>query len=206
MFDAARPYYTEEQWEKLRRAKIGIAGAGGLGSNAAMMLARSGVPSLVLVDGDRVEKRNLNRQHYFPPHVGMLKVEALAEQLRKLSPDIELDIHAEWLTPENMPGIIDAAPTWIEALDSAKMKTAFVSAALKAGRNVISGCGMAGIGKTLMRRRVFHAEKAWFAAAGDFCSDIAQAPPLAPRVTQCASLEADIALEWILCGTISTLQ
>ena len=206
MLEAARPYYTEEQWNALRTAKIGIAGAGGLGSNAAMMLARSGICSLVLIDGDRVEARNLNRQHYFPRHVGMLKVEALAEQLRELSPGIHLELHGEWLNEKNLPAVIAAAPVWIEALDDAAMKALFVSAALRAGRNVISGCGMAGTGRTAMRRRVMRSGASWLATVGDFCSDIAHAPPLAPRVTQCAAMEADAALEWLLTKNISTLQ
>ncbi len=205
MFEAASPFYTAEQWEKLRRARVGIAGAGGLGSNAAMMLVRSGVGALVIIDGDRVEAHNLNRQHYFPRHIGMLKVEALAEQVRELAPGTELDLRAQWLDEGNMPGIIGAAPIWIEALDRAEEKANFASAALKAGKIVVSGSGMAGVGKTLMRRRTVRAGKGCLAAVGDFCTDISQAPPLAPRVTQCAAMEADAVLEWILYGTISDL-
>ncbi len=205
MFEEARTFYTSQQWEKLRRARVGIAGAGGLGSNAAMMLARSGVGALVLIDGDRVEARNLIRQHYFPRHIGMLKVEALAEQILELVPDMELDIRPEWLEEENMDRIIGAAPIWIEALDRAETKARFASAALKAGKNVVSGIGMAGVGGTLMRRRTSRAGTACLAAVGDFCTDISQAPPLAPRVTQCAAMEADAVLEWILNGTIGPL-
>ena len=56
-------YFTQEQRQLLAAARVGLAGAGGLGSNAAMMLARCGVGALVLVDGDSVEPSNLNRQH-----------------------------------------------------------------------------------------------------------------------------------------------
>ena len=55
---------SETQRSRLRHARVGIAGAGGLGSNVAMMLARSGVGTLLVIDGDRVEPSNLNRQHY----------------------------------------------------------------------------------------------------------------------------------------------
>lgn len=64
--------------ERLRAACVGIAGAGGLGSNIAVMLARSGIGALRIVDFDAVDASNLNRQHYFRQHVGMPKVEALA--------------------------------------------------------------------------------------------------------------------------------
>lgn len=52
---------------------IGIAGLGGLGSNIAMMLARSGIRHFVLADFDIVDESNLNRQHYFPEHLGRKK-------------------------------------------------------------------------------------------------------------------------------------
>ena len=54
-------YLGSEQLEALRAARVGIAGAGGLGSNAALMLARSGIGNLVLVDDDVVDASNLNR-------------------------------------------------------------------------------------------------------------------------------------------------
>ena len=70
-------YLTPEQLRILRQARVGIAGAGGLGSNAALMLARSGVEHLTLVDHDVVDASNLNRQQYWPRHVGRSKVDAL---------------------------------------------------------------------------------------------------------------------------------
>ena len=57
--------------------KIGIAGLGGLGSNIAMMLARSGIRHFVLADFDTVDESNLNRQHYFPAHLGRKKTECM---------------------------------------------------------------------------------------------------------------------------------
>ena len=56
--------------ETVRRARVGIAGLGGLGSNIAAMLARTGVGQLVLADFDIVEPSNLNRQNYFVSHLG----------------------------------------------------------------------------------------------------------------------------------------
>jgi sulfur carrier protein ThiS adenylyltransferase len=59
---------------------IGIAGVGGIGSNVAVNLVRSGIASLKIVDFDRVEPSNLNRQFYFHDQIGRLKVEALARK------------------------------------------------------------------------------------------------------------------------------
>lgn len=59
--------------EKLKEAKVCILGLGGLGSNVAVLLARSGIGSLKLVDFDTVEVSNLNRQQYRISHIGIKK-------------------------------------------------------------------------------------------------------------------------------------
>ena len=80
--------------EKLSKSRIGIAGLGGLGSNIAWMLARTGTPTLVLVDFDRVEPGNLNRQQYFPEQIGMLKTKALKENLMKINPWLNIELYS----------------------------------------------------------------------------------------------------------------
>ena len=200
-------YVSPEQASALAAACVGIAGAGGLGSNSAVMLARSGVGRLIVIDGDVVEERNLNRQHYFPRHIGMNKVEALAAQIAELAPQTSVEALPFWLDEGNIPSILDKAPIWIEAFDNARAKALFATMALKAGKAVVSGSGMAGIGRGIMKRRVLRTSGGTLlAAVGDFASDIAGAPPLAPRVMQCAAMQADAALEWILTGNIKTFD
>ena len=77
--------------EKLRAAKVAVAGLGGLGSNIAVMLARSGIGKLLLVDFDVVDVTNLNRQMYFIPQLGKPKTEALAELLVQINPYTEYE-------------------------------------------------------------------------------------------------------------------
>ena len=67
--------HGQKVFEILSKACVGIAGLGGLGSNIAMMLARSGIGRLLLIDFDVVEPSNLNRQHYMVSHLGMPKAE-----------------------------------------------------------------------------------------------------------------------------------
>ena len=198
-------YFTEEQRLKLSQARVGIAGTGGLGSNAAMMLARCGVGSLVLVDGDSVEPSNLNRQHYFPKHQGRPKVEALAEQLSELCPAPAVETCQLWLDAGNIPALLDKADFWLECLDDAKLKALFVSSCLRSGRSVIGASGMGGFGGYAMTRQVRRLSGGFLAVVGDFRSDVAQLPPLAPRVMQCASMQADAALELILTQNIQPL-
>jgi len=93
VFDRNVPGSTEI----LRRRTVGIAGCGGLGSNAAVSLVRAGVGSLILADFDFVEESNLNRQYFFLEDIGKLKVEALAARLRQINPAIRLVLHRDRL-------------------------------------------------------------------------------------------------------------
>jgi len=72
---------------------VGIAGAGGLGSNCAVALARIGIGKLIISDFDIVSKGNLNRQYYFTEQVGMKKVQALKENLSRIHPETQVEIH-----------------------------------------------------------------------------------------------------------------
>ena len=72
--------------------KIGIAGAGGLGSNVAVHLVRSGISSLKICDFDVIENSNLNRQFYFKDQIGQNKVNALFENLKRINPSLNLQI------------------------------------------------------------------------------------------------------------------
>ena len=187
-------YLSPAQMRTLRHARVGIAGAGGLGSNAAVMLARCGVGHLLLVDDDIVEASNLNRQQFWPRHVGMPKVEALAELLREINPSLCLDMRRLRLAPANVDAVLAACPIWVEALDGPADKAMLVERALVSGCRVAAASGLAGWGgPDMMRRR-----RGRLTLVGDFTSDISSAPPLAPRVTEAAALLADAVLEMLL--------
>lgn len=189
-----RRYFSPEQLALLQAARVGVAGAGGLGSNAAFMLARCGVEHLLLADDDVVEPSNLNRQHYWPRHLGRPKVEVLAELLRELNPEIRVETRRLRLTPDNLPEILPACPIWVEALDDPQAKTMLVEQALLRGHLVASASGMGGYGGPAMQKR----RLGRLTLVGDFSTDVLMAPPLAPRVTEAAALLADAALEFIL--------
>lgn len=183
-----------EQLRKLDSMRIGIAGAGGLGSNIAMMLARSGIGQFALADDDIVETGNLNRQSYWPRHVNMPKVYALTEILQELNPAIKIEIFRKRLDQKNLDHILDACPIWVEALDDASSKALFVEKALLANCRVVAASGICGIGGEPMRQK----QMGNLVVIGDFCTDMEKAPPMAPRVIQAAALMADIVLKWAL--------
>ena len=76
--------------EKLVDTSVGIAGCGGLGSNIAWMLARSGIGKLVIADFDTVVMSNLSRQFFFVDDIGKNKVDALEQNLLKINSYIKL--------------------------------------------------------------------------------------------------------------------
>ena len=78
--------HTPEVHQKVKASKVAIAGLGGLGSNVAVLLARTGVGHLFLVDFDIVEPSNLNRQSYYISHLGMEKTVAMRQQIQQINP------------------------------------------------------------------------------------------------------------------------
>jgi len=108
--------------QHLSHFRVGIAGAGGLGSNCAVALARSGLGTLVISDFDLVEPVNLDRQYYFISQTGMYKTTALKETISRISPDTIVIPHTEMLNPDNIPSIFTGCHAIIEALDADNMK------------------------------------------------------------------------------------
>jgi sulfur carrier protein ThiS adenylyltransferase len=110
----------------LKRACVGIAGAGGLGSAVAVALARIGVGRLILADFDVVEPSNLNRQQFFIDQLGAPKVEALRENLARINPYVTVEPHMVRLTPANVPALFDGVDVLVEAFDLADQKAMLV--------------------------------------------------------------------------------
>ena len=94
-------YIGEEKLEKLKKVKVGIAGAGGLGSNCAFNLVRSGFYKFKIVDFDVVEPSNLNRQFFFLDQLGMPKVLALEENLRRINPEVRIEAIQQKVQKDN---------------------------------------------------------------------------------------------------------
>ncbi len=171
--------------------KIGIAGVGGIGSNVALNLVRSGVSGLKIVDFDRVEASNLNRQFYFHDQVGRLKVEMLAENLRRIRADIEIETVTIRIDPINCQAIFADCPLVVEGLDHQTDKKMLLEALADGERIVVSACGIAG--HDLEDIRVQKLGNCFI--VGDFASDCASAPLFAHKVLAVAGSMTDIILK-----------
>ncbi len=108
-----------EAQEKLKQARVFIAGAGGLGSPVAIYLAVAGVGMLRMVDNDRVELSNLNRQILqCDDNIGMLKTDAAAAKLKKLNPQVRIDAVAETITEANISQLVTGFDIIVDAMDN----------------------------------------------------------------------------------------
>ena len=190
-------YLGEERLTRLGSLRVGIAGAGGLGSNCAAFLARSGFRKLRVFDFDKVEPSNLNRQFYFLDQVGRPKVEALAENLRRINPDLQLEYSTKAITADNVAAAFADCDIVIEAFDKAECKKLLAEAYMNSGKLYISASGLAGWGDSdAIRVKQLGAS---FFLVGDLRSEAGKnLPPFAPRVNVAAAKEADIALAWAL--------
>jgi len=184
--------------EKLKSRSAGIAGAGGLGSNCAAALVRTGIGRLVICDFDRVEESNLNRQFYFRDQIGLPKVEALKTNLLRINPSLKLEIHQVTLNSDNIPQLFSQVDVLFEAFDRADQKAMIIESALTAWpeRPLIIGSGMAGFGDSnLIRMR----SSGNLFICGDESSEIGpEMPPLAPRVGIVANMMANAGLSLLL--------
>lgn len=195
-FDARFP---DEMRKKLRGAKVAVAGLGGLGSNIAVMLARSGIGHLFLVDFDVVDVTNLNRQMYFISHLGLPKTEALPQILYQINPYLICESMRIKVTPENVRELFKEYPIVCEAFDRPDQKAMLVRELLMQCPEtiVVSGNGMAGYGDTndictsQKMRRLY--------VCGDQKTDVGGGIGLmAPRVAACAAHEANKVIQLIM--------
>lgn len=181
----------------LQTVKVGMGGAGGLGSNCAMHLVRSGFKRFVLVDFDRVDFSNLNRQAYAEAQVGEFKVEALAANMRAVNPDVELDVRIEKADGPRMAQLFADCDVVVEAFDSPEAKTTLVETMLPSDKLVVSASGIGGCGDcdAVVTRRV----RENFYLIGDGRTEcLGATPPLSPRVGVAAAKQADVVLDHFL--------
>jgi sulfur carrier protein ThiS adenylyltransferase len=182
----------------LRSSVVGIAGAGGLGSNAAAALARAGVGRLIIADFDVVETPDLNRQYFFVDQVGQPKVEALLFNLKRMNPFSIYEIHQVKVDRDNVAGLFGAADLLIEAFDRADQKQMLIESWLThfPGRPIIAASGLAGFGgnEKLGQRSLGNLH-----ICGDEMSECdACTAPMAPRVAVVAAMQANLAVELLV--------
>lgn len=198
MREALNIRHGEDLQNKISAARVAVCGLGGLGSNIAIALARAGVGHLHLIDFDRVDLTNLNRQQYAVGQLGQYKTEALRETLSLVSPYCDVTCDTIQVTEENLPDLLKAEDYICEAFDRAEAKAMLVSGVLEhfPEKYLVAGSGLAGLGSanTIQTRRVSQR----FYLCGDGTSDSSVGLGLvASRVLVCAAHEANMILRLI---------
>ncbi len=183
----------------LGKFRVGIAGAGGLGSNCAVALARSGVGTLVICDFDIIEEPNLGRQYYFADQLGMMKTTALKENIARINPVIRVISHEKKLDSGSICEIFADCHVIVEAFDSSENKEMLIETVQikMPGKPLVVGSGMAGWGRTRDIR--FRKIDETLYVCGDESSEPAvNLPLMAPRVGMVANMQANTVIEILM--------
>lgn len=126
--------------QALKRARVLIVGAGGVGAPAALYLAAAGVGTLGLIDDDAVALSNLQRQVLFATSdIGRAKVETARDHLHGLNPHVAIEIFTERLTPDNAAERVAAFDLVLDGTDDFATRHAVNAACVATGRPLVSG-------------------------------------------------------------------
>lgn len=193
---SANTYLTPSERAVLEAARVGIAGAGGLGSNCAMHLVRAGVRHLTVVDFDVVNESNLNRQFFFRDQLGLKKVEALKANLLRIDPGADIrsvDLRLDAASARETFADCDIV---VEAFDVVEAKAMLVAALAPSGKRIVTASGLAGWGRSnaMQARRMGN-----IVAVGDGETAVGEsAAPASPRVGIAAAMQANSVVAMLL--------
>lgn len=183
--------HGEKLQEKISKTTVAVCGLGGLGSNISIMLARAGIGRLILIDFDKVDVTNLNRQQYKAAQIGQPKAEALVSNLAEIAPYVEMTSHEVKITEENVVRLLQDADIICEAFDVAENKAMLTNVVLEKmpEKYLVAGSGMAGVGEANLIKTRKITER--FYLCGDGVSDVKDGMGLfSSRVMVCAAHEA----------------
>ncbi len=198
-YNALEMRHGAELQQKFSSACVAVCGLGGLGSNAAISLARAGIGKIVLIDFDNVDISNLHRQQYAVSQLGMYKTEAMKQTLSEISPYCNILTHTLKLTEDNL-SLLSHCDVICECFDNAESKAMLVNgiSELYLEKYIVAASGMSGLhtGNTIQTKRL--GKRLYI--CGDGTSDVADDGTLfAPRVMLCAAHQANTVLR-ILSG------
>ena len=201
---------TEKEWystlekrhgadlqRKFSSACVAVCGLGGLGSNVAVSLARSGVGTLLLIDFDKVDMSNLHRQQYAVSQLGMCKTDAMKQTLADIAPYCNVVTHTVKLKEDNLSLIADCDVV-CECFDNTEYKAMLVNEVSEfyPEKYIVAASGMSGLHTGNIIQTKKFGKRLYI--CGDGTSDVADDGTLfAPRVMLCAAHQANTVLRII---------
>lgn len=198
MYDALAARCGNDLQNRFAAASVAVCGLGGLGSNVAVSLARAGIGKLHLIDFDKVDISNLNRQQYKVTQIGEYKTEALRSNLAETAPYCEIITDRVKMDDENISALLKNDTFVCEAFDNPESKAMLVNTVLGhfPEKYIVAASGMSGMhsSNTVLTRRITK----HFYVCGDGVSDVESDGALfAPRVMLCAAHQANMLLRII---------
>lgn len=133
-----------ERQQRLAGAHVMVVGLGGVGSWATEMLCRAGVGSFTIIDADRVDVTNVNRQMpALPSTVGLPKCDVVAARLREINPQVQLRVLDIFIDEGNIPQLFAGQPCdfVVDAIDSLPSKAALIKHCWEQGVRIVSSMG-----------------------------------------------------------------
>lgn len=141
-FTRSLPLIGEDGLARLAACRVTVVGLGGVGGYAVEVLARSGVGALTLIDGDKVEESNLNRQiAALSKDIGRYKAEVLAERVEQINAHCKVNAVCEMLTESNCSALVDGSSYVADAIDSLAAKAALAVYCTGKGLPIVSAMG-----------------------------------------------------------------
>ena len=137
----------KERLGLLKKAHVLVAGLGGVGAYAAEQLCRAGIGEMTIIDGDRVEVTNKNRQlPALDSNIGKAKAEVMAARFRDINPDIQLHVINDFIKDDRMIDILEMAKYdyVVDAIDTLAPKIFLIYHSLQKGYRVVSSMGAGG--------------------------------------------------------------
>lgn len=200
IYEALCERHTKVVQDKLVEGRVAIAGLGGLGSTIAIALARAGVGHLHLIDFDRVDISNLNRQQYRIKDIGRYKTECLLENIREINPYLAIRTDTIRIDEKNVGTIFREDDIVCEAFDKPEAKSMLVDGFFSYYGNekkLLSGSGMAGYASSNLIQTKKLNER--FYLSGDLTNGLEAGMGLmAPRVGICACHQANMIIRLLI--------
>lgn len=192
--------HTKEIQDQLLKGRVAIAGLGGLGSTIAIALARAGVGHLHLIDFDKVDLSNLNRQQYRIKDLGKFKTDCLKEIIKEINPYLSINTDTIKLDSRTASTIFMQDDIVCEAFDCPETKAMLVDSFFNSygsEKKLVSASGMAGLGSSnLIQTKKMNSR---FYLCGDGISGIENGQSLmAPRVGICACHQANMIIRLLV--------
>lgn len=175
-----------------KKIKIGIAGCGGIGSNVACHLVRTGIDYLKFGDFDKIENSNLNRQFFFNHQIGLYKSKTLAENLLAINPKGTFEYEIIKFDRNNIKDFFEDCDIVVEAFDKKENKVMLIEELLPEKKIIVSASGIGhwdtdNITTKKMGKNLF--------IVGDFEKDADNYKTFSHKVGIVAALMAEIVLE-----------